>query len=329
METVRICTPTDSYEEFYPRFYELADEQLEDNLWFATEMEVELDKQHLLYKLTPAQRHMVEYILNIFLKYELFVGGEFWREVVVKTFPRPEVECMASVFSMTELAIHARAYNKINKVLGKDKTSDYLALYDDKELKARVDWLNKVLKGKDKVLATAIFGMAEGALLFSLFALLKSYQSNGNSLIPVIVRTTNQSVIDEDLHSRGGAEIINTYYSELGKPLVDDTERYTKIREAVHHVYEHECRIIDNAMIEDVINGVSKQEFKEFVKYRLNVYLERIQLPHEFVVGTCTIIDWFEKNTYSYKMPDFFTAGVGGEYESGWVESDFGKCWEK
>lgn len=323
----RICMPTEGYETHYPRFLEYADIQLEEKLWFATEMEVELDRMQLLYELSPEQKHLVEYVIGLFLRYELVVGKEFWREVVVKTFPRPEVEVMASVFSMIELAVHARAYNKLNEVLGKNTDEHYLAYEQDKELKSRVDWLNKVLNGRDKILATAIFTMTETALLFSLFSLLKSFQSNGLNKLPVVVRLTNQSALDEDHHGMGGAELINTYYAELGTPLVEDTERYTKIREAVRHVYEHECRIIDKAMLTDSINGVSKQEFKEYVKHRLNVYLERIQLPKEFVVGECQIISWFETNTYAYKMIDFFTAGVGNEYESGWNEINFGKCW--
>jgi ribonucleotide reductase beta subunit family protein with ferritin-like domain len=169
--------------------------------------------------------------------------------------------------------------------------------------------------------------MTETALLFSMFAILKSFQSNGLNKLPVIVRGTNQSAIDEDLHGQISAEIINTYYNELGVKLKDDTKRYEKVVEAVHYAYLHESRIIDMAFLKDSLNGISKQEVKEFVKYRLNVYLERLGLPKEFEVGECNIIDWFEKNTYSYKMIDFFSAGVGMEYESSWNEEGFKTAW--
>ena len=170
--------------------------------------------------------------------------------------------------------------------------------------------------------------MIETAILFSSFAILKSFQSNGYNLIPVIARGTNQSAIDEDLHGMISAEIINTYYNELGATLLNDQKRYPQILEAVAYAYEHEERIIDIAIPGDSLNGVPKQEYKEFVKKRLNVYLNRLGLPDFFDVGECSITDWFELNTYAYKVVDFFTPGMGMEYESSWEESGFVRGWK-
>jgi hypothetical protein len=319
----QIQTPTKSYRRCYPRLVELANQQLEEQFWTSTEMKVELDKMQLKYELSETQLHAVKTLLTIFLRYELIVGGEFWNNRIVKAFPRPEVAIAASVVGMTELAIHAEFYNQINIVLGLDKDKDYMAYTKDPDLKARVDWLDEMLNIEDDVLSVAIFSMTETALLFSAFAILKSFQSNGYNLIPVVVRGTNQSAVDEDLHGIISAEIINTYYDEAGTRLVDDTVRYPKILEAVEKVYEHECRIIDLTITEDEFNRVPKSEYKEYVKIRLNKYLERLQCPAFFEIGVCSITEWFELNTYSYKMVDFFTPGVGMEYESGWDTSGF------
>lgn len=327
-DSPRICQPTDSYARYYPEIVELANRQLEKQFWTSSEMVVELDKMQLLYELSEEQFHAVKTVLHLFLRYELMVG-RFWEDTVAKTFPRPEVQLASSVIAMTERAIHAEFYNQLNIILGMDKDEDYTAYVDDPELNERVEWMDDLLAQEDKILSTVIFSMTETALLFSSFAILKSFQSNGNNLIPVIVRGTNQSAIDEDLHGMLSAEIINNYYKELGSPLKEDIERVSKINEAVDYAYAHECRIIDMAFLGDTLNNVSRKEMKEFVKYRLNVYLERIHLPPKFEVGECSIIDWFEKNTYSYKMVDFFTKGVGSEYESSWNTDGFGKTWEE
>lgn len=319
----QIQTPTTSYRRCYPKLVELANKQLEDQFWTSTEMKVELDKMQLKYELTEAQLHAVKTLLTIFLRYELIVGGEFWNSRIVKAFPRPEVALASSVVGMTELAIHAEFYNQINIVLGLDKDKDYIAYTKDKDLKERVEWLGKMLEIEDDVLSVTIFSMTETALLFSAFAILKSFQINGYNLIPVIVRGTNQSAIDEDLHGIISAEIINTYYHEAGTRLVDDKDRYPKVLEAVQYVYDHECRIIDLTILEDTFNGVPKQDYKEYVKHRLNTFLNRLDCPNFFEVGECSIKDCFELNTYSYKMIDFFTAGVGMEYESAWDTSGF------
>ena len=324
----KIQTPTDSYERHYPKIVELANKQLEEQLWFSSEMIVELDRMQLLYELTAEQLHAVKTVLTFFVRYELNVG-DMWKRIA-EIFPRPEVKLAASVVEMVERAVHAEFYDQPNKQLGLDNDEHYLAFTKDPELKERADWLNSLLNNKeDEILGVIIFSMTETALLFSSFAIFKSFQSNGYNLIPVIARGTNQSAIDEDLHGIISAEIINTYYEELGTSLFEDKKRYNQVVKAVHYAYEHECRIIDIAIPGDKFNGVDKQEYKEFVKHRLNIYLERLGLPHEFVVGACGITDWFELNTYAYKVIDFFSAGMGMEYESSWDETGFIRGWKE
>ncbi len=323
----KIQTPTDSYTRHYPRIVELANKQLEEQLWFSSEMKVELDRMQLLYELTPEQLHAVKTVLTFFVRYELSVG-DMWKKIA-EIFPRPEVKLAASVVEMTERAVHAEFYNQPNQQLGLDTDEHYLAYTKDPELKERADWIGKLLNSEDEILGVIIFSMIETAILFSSFAILKSFQSNGYNLIPVIARGTNQSAIDEDLHGIISAEIINTYYNELGTTLKEDITRYNQVLKAVEYAFDHESRIIDIAIPGEFFNGVAKQEYKEFVKKRLNIYLNRLGLPDFFVVGECSITDWFELNTYAYKVVDFFTPGMGMEYESSWDEDGFVRGWKE
>lgn len=323
----KIQTPTDSYTRHYPRIVELANKQLEEQLWFSSEMKVELDRMQLLYELTPEQLHAVKTVLTFFVRYELSVG-DMWKKIA-EIFPRPEVKLAASVVEMTERAVHAEFYNQPNQQLGLDTDEHYLAYTKDPELKERADWIGRLLNSEDEILGVIIFSMIETAILFSSFAILKSFQSNGYNLIPVIARGTNQSAIDEDLHGIISAEIINTYYNELGTTLKEDITRYNQVLKAVEYAFDHESRIIDIAIPGEFFNGVAKQEYKEFVKKRLNIYLNRLGLPDFFVVGECSITDWFELNTYAYKVVDFFTPGMGMEYESSWDEDGFVRGWKE
>lgn len=323
----RITTHTNSYTRYYPNIVKLALRQFEKQFWTASEMKVHLDKMQLLYELTPEQLHAVKMVLGLFIHYELKVG-DFW-QTVAKTFPRPEIKLAASLIDSIERAVHAEFYNEINIQLGLDTDEHYLAYTQDPILKARADWLDNLLRGEDRILGVIIFSMTETALLFSSFSILKSFQSNGYNLIPVIARGTNQSAIDEDLHGQISAEIINTYYHELGTTLKEDTARYEKVLEAVESAYLHECRILDMAIIGEELNGVTKEQYKQYVKHRLNIYLNRLGLPARFKVTDCPIIDWFEKNTYAYKVVDFFTAGMGMEYETAYNERGFSAAWRK
>lgn len=323
----RICTPTDSYARHYPRIVELANQQLEKQFWTSSEMKVELDKMQLLYELNEPQKHSILTLLTLFVRYETMVG-DMWARIA-KLFPRPEVKLACSVCEMTERAIHAEFYNQPNQIYGLDTDEHYLSYLDNPHMAERAAWLGKLLAedAEDPILSVIIFSMTETALLFSSFAILKSFQSNGYNLIPVTVRGTNQSAIDEDLHGQITAEIINTYYAELGTTLAEDTKRVEKIYEAVQYAYEHECALIDEAMLEESLNRVTKEDFRNFVKIRLNLWLERIGLAPAFVVGECQIEEWFGKNTYAYKVIDFFSAGMGMEYESSWNEDGFMSAW--
>lgn len=321
----RITTPTDSYTRHYPNIVELAKKQLDEQFWTDTEMKVHLDRQQLLYVLTGEKLHAVKTVLHLFVHYERKVG-DFWKRLA-KIFPRPEVEMACSIMDMTERAIHAEFYDQVNRQLGLDTDEHYLAYIDDPVLNERAKWLGGLLGSDDDILSSIIFSMTETAILFSSFAILKSFQMNGNNLIPVVVRGTNQSALDEDLHGVVSAEIINTYFNELGVPLKDHPELVEKIYEAVEAVYEHECRIIDMAIPGEELNGVDKEDFKKYVKVRLNVFLSRLGLRVRYIVKDCAIEDWFEKNTYSYKVIDFFTAGMGMEYETSWDEVALGNAW--
>lgn len=323
----RITTPTKSYKKYYHNILNLANKQLDEQFWTNTEMVVSLDRMQLLYSLDKEQIHAVKTVLLLFVHYERKVG-DFWKRLA-SIFPRPEVEIACSIMEMVERAVHAEFYDQVNQQLGLDTDEYYLAYTDDPILNERAEWLCSLLQSEDDILSSIIFSMTETALLFSSFAILKSFQMNGNNLIPVIVRGTNQSALDEDLHGQVSAEIINTYFSEVGVPLKDHPDIVAMIYEAVENAYNHECRIIDMAIPSDSLNGVLKSDFKDYVKIRLNVFLKRLGLRSRYIVKDCPIENWFEKNTYSYKMIDFFTSGQGMEYEVAWNEVALGSAWRR
>ena len=66
-----------------------------------------------------------------------------------------------------------------------------------------------------------------------------------------------------------------------------------------------------------------KSDYKRFVCKRLNEYCSRLGLPPEFENTESPVDSWFELNTVAYKVVDFFTPGMGSEYEQGWSEDAF------
>jgi len=328
----RIMTPTDSYVTVYPEFIKLADTQFEDCRWTHKEIAVEKDKQDMMVNVNDAARHAITTGLKLFTRYEMFAGIEYWNGRVLKAFPRPEVQRMATVFGAFELQVHAPFYNKLNEVLGLDTDEFYTSYVDDPVLNERVKFLDKAVDSKDDLLSIAVFSMMEGAVLFSNFALFKSFQSQGHNYIGNTVRGIDQSVVDEGLHQIGGATLFRRAIEELKELMSPEAFKRmwkslcNKIRRAGKKLAEHEFRITDMLMSKgDIGTGITAESMKQFVMSRINICLNDLGVPVLYTkkqIGENRIAGWFYGGVQKFQMNDFFV-GKGREYTTTWNERAF------
>lgn len=323
----------DGYETKYPLLLEISNKQLEKQLWFASKIRVvEEDRMEMLYDLDLQQQQVVKRILPTFRKYEHDVA-DFWVDVYPKFFLAPECKELASVVNCVERAVHERFYDKINIVFGTNTDEHYLSYLDDPIFKDRARWLGTTLKQKDKKLTCLVFGLVEGVSLFSMFALLRSFQANGINKIATTVKGTKQSAIDELLHSEGLAVTFRYYYAEKGISLDEDTEYYDQLLEQTYNVVEMEKFMLKNIIkvdgfSEDSFNGVPLTDYYELLEVLANKYFgllgsERLPYPER---TTCKLYDWFLTASKAYAEADFFGKGEGKEYEHAWNDDGFIKC---
>lgn len=318
----RIKTPTDSYVVHYPQFVEFANTQLEKCFWTSSEIAIEKDKQDMLVNMTDAERHAVTTALKLFVKYEIFVGTEYWMTRVMNKYPRPEIQRMASVFGMMELAVHAPFYNKLNEVLGLNTDEFYTSYVNDPVLNDRVKFLDSLVDSDDDLLSLAVFSMLEGAVLFSSFAMFKNFQNNGNNLISNTVRGLNQSLIDEGLHQQAGAALFKQVVKESKLKPIEWANLVGKIEQAAEKILTHEERIVDMLFEKGSLRGITANQMKAFVAHRVNVCMDALGVKPAFEVLDNTIEQWFYTSAQGYQQVDFFT-GVGREYQRGWDEKAF------
>lgn len=318
----RIKTHTDSYVVHYPQFIEFADTQLEKCFWTSNEIVMEKDKQDLLVNMTEAEKHAVTTALKLFVKYELFVGTEYWLTRVMNKFPRPEIQRMASVFGMVELAVHAPFYNKLNEVLGLNTEDFYTNYVDDPVLNNRVEFLDSLVNSEDDLLSLAVFSIVEGAILFSSFAMFKNFQSNGNNLISNTVRGINQSLVDEGLHQKAGAALFRQVLKESKvKGAELDTLKHN-ITKAGEKLFEHECRIVDMLFERGSLRGITAEGMKSFVASRVNICMQDLGVDPIFEIIDNSVAEWFYTSAQGFQSNDFFS-GIGREYQRGWNEKGF------
>ena len=242
--------------------------------------------------------------------YELYAGRDYWTGRIISSFPRPEIQRMAATFGMFELAVHQPFYDKINQALGLSTDEFYTSYVNDPVLANRMAFIKHY---EDTEYFLPMFSLLEGAVLYSSFAFLKHFQSQGKNKITNIVRGINFSVRDENLHSEAGAWLFRESNSSL-----DHKKIYLMADELLYH----EQAIIQMIFEKGKIPGITAHQLEEFVKSRINIVLKNLGLAKLYEVSYNPIAEWFYDGINGFTYNDFF-AGQGNQYSRGWDEKGF------
>lgn len=321
MSKAPILQKTNSLAVKYPEAVEFTNKQLKI-FWLPDEIKVEKDIQDILVNMTETEKHGVITTLKLFSLYELKAGAEYWGNRFMKSFKRPEFLRMGSTFAMFELAVHKPFYNKINEALHLDTDEFYTSYVEDETLKARMEFIDEIVSSKDELLSLGGFSMVEGAILYSSFAFLKHFQSQGKNKLLNIVRGINFSVRDENLHSVGGAWVFRKLIEESNYSEEYLAEIKQKLIDMANRLYEHECRIIDMIFEKGSIDGITPTQMKHFVESRINECMKQLGYEKMFEVKYNPIAEWFYKAINDYTFNDFFS-GVGNQYHRNWDSTAF------
>lgn len=307
--------------EEYKEPITFANEQLKI-FWLPDEVKVEKDIQDVLVNFSPAEKHGVVHNLKLFSLYETHAGDEYWGGRFKKMFDGAEFHRMASVFAMFELAVHAPFYNKINQLLHIDTPEFYLSYQDNEVLTARMAHINDIINDPDDLVSLAMFSMVEGVILYSAFAFLKHFQSQGKNKMMNLVRGINFSLRDENIHSIAGAWCFLYKVKKLGLTKDQLSVIEDKIRIGATKLYEHEIEIAKMTFSEGPIEGVTEKQIVHFVESRVNECLKQLGFKKMFEVKYNPIAEHFYKTINDYSFNDFFT-GMGNQYHRNWDESAF------
>ena len=275
--------------------------------WLADEVPLSSDLNDWKLKLNESEKNLIGNILKSFAQTEVHVN-DYWSTKVSIWFPKPEVQAMARVFADFE-SIHAEAYARLNEELGLD---DFAAFLEDEEAKAKIDRLVET-PGEtlhEKALSLAIFSaFTEGVNLFSSFAVLMSFQLR--NLMKGTGQIVEWSVRDESLHSKAGCWIFRTLVSE--NPELDNSEMIKGIYEACETSVNLEFNFIDKAFEMGDIEGLSKEQLKNFIKARANEKLNELgysPLYNDVEPNMLRQMEWFNHLTSGKTHQDFFANRV-------------------
>lgn len=295
----------------------MVDEQM-GIYWPPNEINVSKDVHDILTNLTESERHGVITTLKLFTQYELIVGEEYWGRVA-GAFQKPaDIQRMANCFSFFELNIHAPFYSKINEALGLANDEFYKQYLQDDVLRSRIQMLESYSQTGDIPKFLMSLAFAEGVILYSNFAFLKHFQSQGKNKITNIVRGINFSARDEALHSMASAWLFRTLLEEQG---IDLASYKDVLQELADIVREHEYQIVDKIFEKGTIDGITIAQMQHFVDSRINLVARNLGYTNLYEVSYNPIGEWFYAGINNYVFNDFF-AGIGREYSRSWDEGD-------
>lgn len=324
MQKLPIETPNPHFGKYlYPGAIELREIQQENN-WFDAEIKVESDEHDYRQVMPRNSYKATSIILQSFVEIEQKVG-EVWLEIA-SWFPHSEIEGCAIQFAAMEKSVHAFFYQKMSDVLNISPEEIAESQQKIEVLKNKLNYLTKITSNlaADKPLALATVAAIEQVLLFSNFAVLKSFGANGHNLIPHTISGVNYVVDDEVFHGEFAKYLYNTYITEAEEHgvAISPTHQADVVAMMKEIIY-HEDNMTDYTYEGEVkINDVYPEDIKIFVRSRANMVLEGIGMDSIYEIQNNPIAEWFYRGANSIKSHDFF-ASTTNQYSRNWSEESF------
>jgi ribonucleoside-diphosphate reductase beta chain len=284
--------------------------------WLHSEVNMNGDINDWKFNLTDSERFVIGHILKGFVQAEVIIG-DFWSNKVTKWFKKPEIQMMANTFSAFE-SIHAVSYAYLNQSLGLE---DFSAFLSDPTTKAKIDRLIET-GGKshaDIARSLAIFSaFNEGVNLFSSFAILLNFKRfNKLKGVGTIIEF---SVRDESLHSEAGCWLFRTFVSEYSHVWTDEMKK--DIYDAARLTVSLEDDYIEQAFSGGPIEGIDKDDLKQYIRFRANAKLVDLGLKKNWknvdMAVVTKITSWFDPMVSGTQLTDFFS-GRSTNYSRGVV----------
>jgi ribonucleoside-diphosphate reductase beta chain len=275
--------------------------------WLADEIPLASDLNDWKQNLTESEKNLIGNILKSFAQTEVHVN-DYWSSKISQWFPKPEIVAMAGSFGAFE-AIHAEAYARLNDELGLD---DFQAFMEDEASRNKIERLLETPSEtiQEKALALAIFSaFTEGVNLFSSFAILMSFQLR--NLLKGTGNIVEWSVRDESLHSQAGCWLFRTLMQE--SPELDTVEMRNNVTEACNLSVKLEFDFIDKAFEMGEIEGLNKDQLKNFIKARANDKMKELgynPVYNDIDPALLKQMEWFGHLTSGKTHQDFFANRV-------------------
>lgn len=285
--------------------------------WGEWEAKLQDDVAQWQTKLDPKEKNHITQILRLFTQSDVAVGTNYLEHYIPK-FKNNEIRAMLTSFANREF-VHQRSYALLNDTLGLPE-EEFTAFTAVDEMKDKLEFMANIDTNSLAGLAKAVARSAinEGMSLFSAFVMLINYSRSGK--MRGMSEIVQWSIRDESMHCEGMTKLFRVFCDEHPRIVNDEfkLDIYGMVREAVGL----EDKVIDLAYERGNIEGLTKEEVKQYIRYIADRRLIQLGLKGNYGVKE-NPLPWLEPLIATTSHDNFFETVVT-EYNSDGLSGDWG-----
>lgn len=299
-----------NYKPFkYPFAYEAYKMQAKMH-WIPEEVPLHNDVNDWKNRLTASEKNLLTQIFRFFTQADVDIAKGYLTHFIPIFKGHPEVAMMLSTFAAME-AVHVDAYSLLLDTVGMPEV-EYQAFSKYKEMAAKHDFFESVSHDSPQDIARALAiysAFGEGLQLFSSFAILLNFTRYGK--MKGMGQIVTWSILDESVHCKYMLELFATFVSENYSVWTDELRG--QIYKACRDMVDLEDNFIDLAFEQGDMEGLTKDEVKEYVRYIADKRLGQLGLKANYGVKK-NPLPWLEEMLNAVEHGNFFETRVT-EYE--------------
>ena len=286
--------------------------------WFPEDVPLHNDVKDWL-SLNDNEKNLLTQIFRLFTQSDVDVSAGYV-DRYMRIFKKPEARMMMGAFNNME-SIHQHAYSLLLDTVGMPELeykafSEYEAMADKHEYVDAV----RVTKGDKGSIAKALAiysAFTEGLQLFSSFIVLLNFPRFGK--MKGMGQIITYSIRDESLHVEAMTKLFREFIQENLDIWTDDFKK--EIYQACREMVELEDRFLDLVFEMGDIDGLTKKEMQQYIRYIADRRLLQLGLKPNYKIKD-NPLNWLDdvlgvehQNFFEGRATTYMKAGLRGSVD--------------
>tara|TARA_R110001632_G_scaffold63970_1_gene152438 strand:+ start:65 stop:1036 length:972 start_codon:yes stop_codon:yes gene_type:complete len=287
--------------------------------WFPEDVPLHNDVKDW-QNMTDEEKNLLTQIFRLFTQSDVDVSAGYV-DRYMRIFKKPEARMMMGAFNNME-SIHQHAYSLLLDTVGMPEVeykafAEYEAMADKHEYVDAV----RVTKGDKRSIAKALAiysGFTEGLQLFSSFIILLNFPRFGK--MKGMGQIITYSIRDESLHVEAMTKLFREFIQENIDIWTDDFKK--EIYQACREMVDLEDRFLDLVFEQGDIEGLTKKEMRQYIRYIADRRLLQLGLKPNYNVKD-NPLGWLDEvlgvehqNFFEGRATAYMKAGLRGDMQS-------------